>query len=89
MTAERLRKIIEYSERYRTQMNGKVSKFYSFTGISEDKDMLNILQIVRPALRQKGYIVAEMPFADKEIGALCYQGDAFGYILICWIIVIW
>ena len=82
MTAERLRKIIEYSERYRTQMDGKVSKFYSFTGISEDKDMLNILQIVRPALRQKGYIVAEMPFADKEIGALCYQGDAMGYILI-------
>ncbi len=82
MTAERLRKIIEYSERYRTQMDGKVSRFYSFTGISEDKDMLNILQIVRPALRQKGYIVAEMPFADKEIGALCYQGDAFGYILI-------
>ena len=50
MTAERLRKIIEYSERYRTQMDGKVSKFYSFTGISEDKDMLNILQIVREML---------------------------------------
>ena len=63
-------------------MNSKVAKFYSFTGISEDKDMLNILQIVRPALRQRGYIVLEIPFADEEIGALCYHGDALGYILI-------
>ena len=63
-------------------MDSKVAKFYSFTGISEDKDMLNILQIVRPALRQRGYIVLEIPFADEEIGALCYHGDALGYILI-------
>ena len=63
-------------------MDSNVSKFYSFTGISEDKDMLNILQIVRPALRNKGYVVIEMPFADEEIGALCYRGDAMGYILI-------
>ena len=82
MNIDRLRKIIEYSEKNRTQMDSKVAKFYSFTGISEDKDMLNILQIVRPALRQRGYIVLEIPFADEEIGALCYHGDALGYILI-------
>ena len=82
MKIDRLRKIIEYSEKNRMQMNSKVAKFYSFTGISEDKDMLNILQIVRPALRQRGYIVLEIPFADEEIGALCYHGDALGYILI-------
>ena len=58
-------------------MDSKVAKFYSFTGISEDKDMLNILQIVRPALRQRGYIVLEIPFADEEIGALCYHGDQY------------
>ena len=69
MNIDRLRKIIEYSEKNRTQMDSKVAKFYSFTGISEDKDMLNILQIVRPALRQRGYIVLEIPFADEEIGA--------------------
>lgn len=68
MNIDRLRKIIEYSEKNRTQMDSKVAKFYSFTGISEDKDMLNILQIVRPALRQRGYIVLEIPFADEEIG---------------------
>lgn len=27
-------------------------------------------------------MVLELPFADEEIGALCYQGDALGYILI-------
>ena len=74
MNIDRLRKIIEYSEQNRTQMDSKVAKFYSFTGISEDKDMLNILQIVRPALRQRGYIVLEIPFSDEEIGALCYHG---------------
>lgn len=24
----------------------------------------------------------EIPFADKEIGALCYKGDALGYIVL-------
>lgn len=47
-------------------MDSKVAKFYSFTGISEDKDMLNILQIVRPALRQRGYIVLEIPLRMKK-----------------------
>ena len=41
MNIDRLRKIIEYSEKNRTQMDSKVAKFYSFTGISEDKDMLD------------------------------------------------
>lgn len=66
MNIDRLRKIIEYSEKNRTQMDSKVAKFYSFTGISEDKDMLNILQIVRPALRQRGYIVLEIPLRMKK-----------------------
>lgn len=82
MKIDRLRKIIEYSKSNRTDMERKVKKFYSYTGIGSEKDVLNILQIVRPALRRRGYLVLEMPFADDEIGALCYKGDALGYILI-------
>lgn len=82
MKIERLRKIIEYSIANRADIESKVKNFYSFTGISSDKDVLNILQIVRQIFRRKGFLVLEIPFADSEIGALCYKGDALGYILI-------
>lgn len=82
MNIERLRKIIEYSDVNRGDMEAKVKDFYSFAGMSSDKDVLNIMQIVRPSFRKKGYFVFEIPFADKEIGALCYKGDAFGYIVL-------
>ncbi|HIS46929.1 MAG TPA: ImmA/IrrE family metallo-endopeptidase [Candidatus Scybalocola faecigallinarum] len=82
MNIERLRKIIQYSTDNRKDIESKVKKFYSFTGISSAQDVLNILQIVRPAFQRKGFLVLELPFADDEIGALCYRGDGLGYILI-------
>ncbi len=82
MNIERLRKIIQYSTANRKEIESKVKRFYSFTGIGNDQDVLNILQIVRPAFQKKGFLVIELPFADDEIGALCYKGDALGYILI-------
>lgn len=82
MNVERLRKIIQYSVANREDIESKVKKFYSFIGISNAQDVLNILQIVRPAFQKRGFLVFELPFADDEIGALCYKGDALGYILI-------
>lgn len=82
MNIERLRKIIEYSDANRDDMESKVQKFYSFAGMSSDKEVLNIMQIARPSFREKGFLVLEMPFADDEIGALCYKGDALGYIVL-------
>ena len=78
----RLRKIIEYSDLNRAEITAKVKQFYSSVGMSSDSEMLNILQISRTFFRKKGYLVFEIPFADKEIGALCYNGDALGYIVI-------
>jgi Zn-dependent peptidase ImmA (M78 family) len=82
MNIERLRKIIKYSTANREDIETKVKKFYSFTGISNNQDVLNIFQIIRPAFQKKGFFVFELPFADDEIGALCYKGAALGYILI-------
>lgn len=82
MNIERLRKIIEYSGNHREDIKTKVRNFYSFAGMSSDKEVLNIMQIVRPSFEKKGYLVFEMPFADEEIGALCYRGDALGYIVL-------
>ena len=82
MNVERLRKIIEYSEKNYEEINLNIKRFYSFTGIEYDSDLLNILQIVRASFQRKGFLVLEMPFADDEIGALCYKGDALGYIVL-------
>lgn len=82
MNIERLRKIIEYSEKNHEEINSKVKRFCAFTGIEYDRDLLNILQIVRSSFQRKGFLVFEMPFADDEIGALCYKGDGLGYVVI-------
>lgn len=82
MNIERFRKIIEYSDANRDDMESKVKNFYSFTGMSSDKEVLNIMQIVRPSFQKKGYLVLEIPIDDEEIGTLCYKGDALGYIVL-------
>lgn len=82
MNIERFRKIIEYSDINRNEMESKVKDFYSFVGMSSDKEVLNIMQIARPSFEKKGYLVLEIPFADGEIGALCYKGDALGYVVL-------
>ena len=82
MNVERLRKIIEYSDSNRETMDAKVKDFYTFAGMSSDKEVLNVMQIVRSSFRKKGYLVLEIPFQDEEIGALCYKGDALGYIVL-------
>lgn len=48
MNIERLRQIIEYSDANRDDMESKVKNFYSFVGMSSDKEVLNIMQIARP-----------------------------------------
>lgn len=82
MNIERFRKIMEYSDANRDSMESRVKNFYSFAGMSSDKEVLNIMQIARPSFQKKGYLILEMPFADDEIGALCYKGDALGYIVL-------
>lgn len=82
MDIERFRQIIKYSETNRNDIESKIRNYYSFVGMSSDKEVLNIMQIARPSFREKGYLVLEMPFADKEIGALSYKGDALGYIVL-------
>lgn len=81
MNIERLRKIIAYSEKNREEINFKVRRFCSFAGMEYDSDLLNLLQIVRSSFRKKGFLVLEIPFADDEIGALCYKGDGLGYVV--------
>ncbi len=82
MNIERLRKIISYSNLNREEIDSKVKRFCSFAEIKYDSELLNILQIVRSSFQKKGYLVFEIPFADDEIGALCYKGDGLGYVVL-------
>lgn len=82
MDINRLRKIIEYSDLNKDHIQAKVREFYSLAGMSSDKEVLNILQIVRTSFLERRYLVLEFPFADQEIGALCYKGDALGYVVL-------
>ena len=82
MDIKRLRKIIQYGDCHKEEMEEKIRSFCSFAGISNDKELLNIMQIVRPSFQKKGYLIIELPFCDQEIGALCYKGDALGYIVL-------
>lgn len=81
MNVNRLKRIIEYSDINRENTAEKVSWFYAQAGMN-NKEVLNIMQIARPLFKEKGYLVLEIPLADREIGALCYRGDALGYVLI-------
>lgn len=82
MNVEHLRKIIAYSNKNREEIYSMVKRFCSFAGMEYDSNLLNILQIVRSSFQKKGYFVFEMPFADDEIGALCYRGDGLGYVVV-------
>ena len=82
MKIERLRKIIAYSEEHCEEMNTMVKRFCVLADVEYDTNILSILQIARASLRRKGFLVLELPFADDEIGALCYKGDGLGYVVI-------
>lgn len=82
MNIKRFRKIIEYGDVNRDDMVSRVKKFYSFSGMGSDQEVLNIMQIARTSFKKKGYLVIEIPFADDEIGALCYEGEGLGYIVL-------
>lgn len=82
MDIVRFKKIIKYSAIHKSEIESNVKNFYSFVGMNSDKEVLNIMQIARPSFEKKGYLVFEIPFSDDEIGALCYRGDAIGYVVL-------
>lgn len=82
MKFEKFQTIIEFNRRNQDVIAEKVRDFYFKMGMNYEKDLLNIMMIVRPLFNKKNYLVIEMPFQDKEIGAICYKGDGFGYTIL-------
>lgn len=79
MEFDRFKKIIEYNQKNQVEITRKVKDLYSKADMDYESDLLNIMQVVRPLFEKKRYIVVEIPFKDKEIGAICYKGDSVGY----------
>lgn len=82
MNIERLRKIIAYSKENKADFEEKIKDFYVQNELPVQLEMVNIPELAKSALQRKGYLALEIPFADCEIGALCYSGDAIGYIVL-------
>lgn len=79
MEMTRLKKIIEYSESHGSDIEAKVREFYLRIGMENAATFCNAIQIIRPLFLEQNFVIVELPFSDKEIGALCYKGDAMGY----------
>lgn len=82
MKFDKFQAIVSFNRKNQEKMTSSVRDFYHKMGMNYEKDLLNIMMIVRPIFRQKNYIVLELPFKDKEIGAVCYKGGTYGYMIL-------
>lgn len=63
---------MQFSRAHGAEIADKIREFYGILGLSRSRELRNVLQMVRPVLEKKGYLIVELPFADKEIGALFF-----------------
>lgn len=82
MKVEKFRSIKKYNIEHRSETSKYIRAFYSELGLETDSDVLNLFQIARSALKEKNYLLLELPFKDKEIGAICYKGVSQGYVFL-------
>lgn len=82
MRFERFQNVIEYNKKNQERIASKVRNFYFQMNMDYEKDLLNLMMIVRPLFSKKNYLVVEMPFKDREIGAICYKADVHGYTIL-------
>ena len=82
MRFEKFRSILDYNGKNQNDIAVRVRDFYFQMNMNYDKDLLNLMMVVRPLFNKKNYLIIEMPFKDKEIGAISYKIDYFGYTII-------
>ena len=82
MNFERFKNIVQYNIEHQSQMEEKVRDFREKIGITQERNMPNLLLFARPMLDKERYIVLEMPFSDTEIGAVSCKKRNGGYIIL-------
>jgi len=79
---KKFQRIISNNKKNRDSINEKLKKFYSEANMENEDELLDIMQIARSVINKKGYLIAEIPFKDTEIGAICYRGNGSKYVLL-------
>ena len=82
MRFERFKNIVQYNIEHQSVMKEKVEDFREKVGITQERNLPNLLLFSRPMLDKEHYVVMEMPFCDKEIGAISFRKKNGGYILL-------
>ncbi len=82
MDFKKFQTIISNSKKNKDSVNEKLKEFYNEANMENKDDLLNIMQIARAVINKKGYLLAEIPFKDNEIGAICFSGDGSKYVLL-------
>lgn len=83
MRFEKFKRIVEYNRENQEFITAKVRDFYYKLGMNYEKDLLNIMMIVRPLFNKRDYLIIEVPLKDKEIGAICYKNEgSYGYTIL-------
>ena len=82
MDFERFKNIVQYNIEHQSEMKEKVQDFRETVGITQERNLPNLLLFARPMLDKENYIVLEMPFCDEEIGAISCRKRKGGYILL-------
>jgi Zn-dependent peptidase ImmA (M78 family) len=79
---KKFQKIISNNKRNKELVNKKLKEFYNEANMENEDDLLDIMQIARTVISKNGYLIAEIPFKDIEIGAICFSGDGSKYVLL-------
>ena len=82
MNFERFKNIVQYNIEHQSDMQEKVRDFREKVGITQERNLPNLLLFARPLLSRERYIILEMPFYDEEIGAISFRKRNGGYILL-------
>ena len=82
MDFKKFQRIISNNKKNKDLIKKKVKEFYNEANMENEDDLLDIMQIARTVINKKGYLLAEIPFKDKEIGAICYGRDGSKYVLL-------
>ncbi len=82
MKFERFKKIVEYNKAHMDKITDNVRDFYSTLGLEKNENILRIDQLARNEFKKRKYVMIELPLKDKEIGAMAYRGDNWGYVFI-------
>ena len=82
MQFERFNKIVNYNKAHMNKITDYIRDFYSELGLEKNENILRIDQLARNEFEKRKYVMIELPLKDKEIGAMAYRGDHWGYVFI-------